>query len=261
MKSNKRIFLLVEATFLIFMHLIIKPFVVPSVKQENQKIKYMRLLRFAVVGFCLMGMTAFGQEEAKTPEKRAEVRINKLDEQVDLTDKQKEKLQALSVDFITSQQKIKADETITDEVKKSQIKELRQKHKEAVKEILTEEQIAKLEEIRKQKKEEKRKKTLEEKMRAKTDMMSEKLELSEEQDEKLYVLNVKVAQKIKAIKEDPDMTDAKKKEFIKGNKEDYMRVLGTILTEDQMKKFETWKAEKKAKHKEEHDKPEEKSEE
>lgn len=220
----------------------------------------MRLLRFAVVGFCLIGLTAFGQETTKSPEEKAENRINKLDEHVDLTDKQREKIEALTIDLIESTRKIKMDESISEEVKKSQIKALRDEHKEALKEILTEEQIAKLEELREEKKEEKRKKTLEEKMRAKTDRMTEELGLTPQQDADLYRLNIKVAQKIRAIKEDPDMSDEKKKEFIQGNKQDYKNVLSTILTEEQMKKFEEMKAEKKA-QREEKKKTEEKSEE
>ncbi len=63
--------------------------------------------------------------------------------------------------------------------------------------------------------------------------LTTELSLTVDQIEQIHNLNVKVASKIQAIKDNPDLEAAKKQEFIRGNREDHKRVMATILTEDQ----------------------------
>ena len=88
-------------------------------------------------------------------------------------------------------------------------------------------------------------KSLEDKARTKTDKLRDALELTEEQEEQVYQLNLKVAQKIQVIKEDESMTPERKKEFIRGNKNDHKAVMKTILTEEQFAEYEEILAAKK----------------
>lgn len=89
-------------------------------------------------------------------------------------------------------------------------------------------------------------KTPEEKAAEMTAEMTEALALTTEQVEKVSMLNLKVANKIDVIINDDSMDNAKKKEFIAGNKADHKNVMTTILTGDQMATYEAWMAKKKA---------------
>ena len=203
----------------------------------------MKVLRFALIGLCLSSGLTFAQEGKANAEAKAERMVEKMAENLELSDEQREKVEAVGVEMIQTKQKIKHDETISEEVQKEQLKALKETFNSEMKEILSEEQYAKFKENHRKNSG----KSLEEKARAKADRMTEELGLSEEQNEQVYQLNLKVANKIKAIKERDDLSDEKKKEFIKGNKKDYKSVLSIILTEEQMTKLKELKAEKKEK--------------
>lgn len=205
----------------------------------------MKVLRFALVGICFSTSLVFAQENKPNPEVKANEMATKMAEHLELTDEQKEKVEAIGLEMIQTKQKIKQDESLSDDARKEQLKALHQEFKTEMKEVLTEEQYNKFKEHKKEQKDEWKAKTLEEKAQMKTDKMAEMLELSEEQKEQVYQLNLKVANKIKAIKEREDLSEEKKKEFIRGNKKDFKAVLGTILTEEQMAKFEAMKEERK----------------
>ncbi len=78
--------------------------------------------------------------------------------------------------------------------------------------------------------------TPEERAKLQTKKMTKELNLTDEQVEKVAALNLKVEQKIQAII-DGEMSEERKKEFIEGNKNEKMKVLSTILTKEQMKKY------------------------
>lgn len=204
----------------------------------------MKYLKFAIVAVCLIGgLTAYGQEgEKMTPEAKAEKMTIKLVEKLELDEGQKEKVEAINLEFVQSANKLKTNSEISDDDKKSEFKSLKEDYKASMKDVLTEEQFAQFSEM---KKGHKSKKTLQEKARAKTDRMTEQLGLNAEQEAKLYDLNVKVAMKIQAIKKNEEFSDEKKKKFINGNKQDYKRVLKSILTEEQMERLEELKKKKK----------------
>ncbi len=73
---------------------------------------------------------------------------------------------------------------------------------------------------------------------AQTSRMEQVLDLTPEQKEQVHALNVKVTQKIHAIRENTSLTDDKKNEFIAGNMTSKRRVLTTFLTPDQMEKYD-----------------------
>lgn len=80
---------------------------------------------------------------------------------------------------------------------------------------------------------------------AQTEKMIELLSLTEEQIEKVRALNLKVATKIDVIRNDETMTAERKKEFIKGNREDHKSMLRSILTDEQFATYEAHLAAKK----------------
>ncbi|MFT6983550.1 MAG: hypothetical protein ACJAUD_002328 [Crocinitomicaceae bacterium] len=78
-----------------------------------------------------------------------------------------------------------------------------------------------------------------------TAAMTEALSLTAEQVENVQILNLKVANKIQAIKDNDALDAAKKKEFINGNKKDHLVIMRTILTDEQLVTYEAWLSEKK----------------
>ncbi|MFT6923871.1 MAG: hypothetical protein ACJA1C_002891 [Crocinitomicaceae bacterium] len=78
-----------------------------------------------------------------------------------------------------------------------------------------------------------------------TAAMTEALSLTAEQVENVQILNLKVANKIQAIKDNDALDTAKKKEFINGNKKDHMVIMRSILTDEQLVTYEAWLSEKK----------------
>ncbi len=71
-----------------------------------------------------------------------------------------------------------------------------------------------------------------------TNRMKTALDLSDAQEPNVYFLNKKVAEKIAAIQKNADLTDDKKQEYIKGNLIDRRRAMSSILTPDQLEKFD-----------------------
>ncbi|MFT6281263.1 MAG: putative transglutaminase-like cysteine proteinase [Salibacteraceae bacterium] len=78
-----------------------------------------------------------------------------------------------------------------------------------------------------------------------TAAMTEALSLTAEQVENVQILNLKVANKIQAIKDNDALDAAKKIEFIYGNKKDHLVIMRTILTDEQLVTYEAWLSEKK----------------
>jgi len=64
------------------------------------------------------------------------------------------------------------------------------------------------------------------------------LALSPEQVSQIEALNEKVIQKIEAIRDNTQMDDSKKREFIRGNQGDHKLVMSTILTPEQFAEYE-----------------------
>ncbi len=202
----------------------------------------MKIVKYAVAA-CIVsvGFTSMAQEDAqkaKCKEKKEHAM-----EALELSDDQRAEIDALREEMKDKRATLKADESLDEAARKEEMKALKSEHKEAISEILTEDQLAKLEEIKAEKKAERKAKrdaiTPEEVAEKQTAKMLEVIDnLTSEQEEQLHALNLKVAMKIDAIKKDETMTDEKKKEFIKGNKEDKRRMLETILTEEQLAQWD-----------------------
>ena len=207
----------------------------------------MKIMRLLLVGALLSTSVVFAQE--KSVEEVAEKKVEKLTEKIDLSKEQADKIQTLTVEFITLKKKIKADESINEEAQKTQIKEAGKTNREQIKEILTDQQLTKLKEFNEDRKNIDPKKQAEKR----TKLLTDELELTENQVERVKVLSLKVTEKIKAIIEDDSMSREKKKEFIEGNKTDYKNAMKSILTADQFVKYEVMLEEMKAKKEVKHD--------
>ncbi|HLW29460.1 MAG TPA: hypothetical protein VKX29_01275 [Brumimicrobium sp.] len=108
-------------------------------------------LSILVLGI-LFSSVAFAQEQKSelTKEQRKEQRVDKLAEELELTEEQKEQYIELRQIAYLERQKIRSDEMLDEDAKKSAMKELRSGNKEKLSELLTEEQALKLQAMKKE---------------------------------------------------------------------------------------------------------------
>ena len=183
----------------------------------------------------------------KSPEERAAHMTEKLSTELSLSAEQKTEIEKINATYLADMHAIKENSEMQEEQKHEALKELRKNWKSSVQNELTEEQKAKMEELKEDRKE-MQKLTPAEKAENKTAKMKEELGLSEEQTQQVRELNRKVADKIEAIRNDETISPEKKKEFIQGNRKDYKRVLSSILTPEQLTKYEELKKSQRHEH-------------
>lgn len=195
-------------------------------------------------GIVLAGASAFAQETttnevaAKNVEnEHPDLKYNAMLDALDLTEEQRVKVKEIQENCRGLKRTLEADNTLTEESRKVKISELHQVKRESINAILTDSQRHKLKEMKDGQNDE-NDKTLGEKAEAQTQRLKESLSLTDEQVVKVRDLNLTVLTKIEAIQKNESLTDEKKREFIKGNKEDHKRVMESILTADQLKKYE-----------------------
>jgi periplasmic protein CpxP/Spy len=88
----------------------------------------------------------------KSRDKRQEMqaqRMDKMKKDLALTNDQASKLKSMNEGYKTKMESLKKDESLDRTAKKEQFKALHEKHKAEIKDVLTQEQIQKLEEMRK----------------------------------------------------------------------------------------------------------------
>ncbi|MFT5779297.1 MAG: hypothetical protein ACI837_002254 [Crocinitomicaceae bacterium] len=219
----------------------------------------MRILKPVLLGICaVVALSLNAQEEGahKTPAEKATKRSAYIVDKYSLNAEQAAKVEAAQFEFITSTRKIKEDESITGEVKKSQIMTAKDALHGTMKTVLTDDQFAtftadvdtKIEEKKAMREENN---TPEAKAQRKTDHIFATLtDLTEDQKTQIENLNLKVEQKIQAVKVNESLTKDQKVEYIKGNRGDYKAVLETILTEAQFAELQANKSNHKAARKE-----------
>lgn len=220
----------------------------------------MKIVKFALAA-CIVsvGFTSVAQEDTKKADCKEKCKekctsheskkAHVMDE-LDLSDDQRAEIDALREEMKEKRASLKADESLDEAARKEQIKELKAEKDAAMEEILTEDQQEKLAAMKAEKKANhkahRKDITPGEYAEKQTAKMLEVIDdITPEQEERLRILNLKVAEKIDVIKKDESMSDEKKKEFIKGNKEDKRRMLESILTEAQLAQWDEHIANKK----------------
>ena len=94
------------------------------------------------------------EQKTKSVEKRKEMQANRMEKMkkdLSLTDDQTAKLKSLNENYRNKIESLKKNESLDRTAKKGQLQALRQQHKSELKNVLSEEQIKKLEEMRKDK--------------------------------------------------------------------------------------------------------------
>jgi Spy/CpxP family protein refolding chaperone len=169
--------------------------------------------------------------------KTAKGKKGEMYQELGLTKEQGQQLKTIHQKYDKEFDKVKDNSSLTKEQKKESLIKLREQKSTEVKAILTEEQFKKWEAIKEEKKEAK--------VQEKTDDLKKELGITDEQATQLKAIHEKYKPQFKAIKDDTTKTEEQKKAALKTLKEAEKTELKTILSEEQLKKWETYKNAKK----------------
>lgn len=193
--------------------------------------KRKNILSLALFAMLLFSSSmSFAQEDEKTANKKKEM-IEKLE----LSEEQQVQIEEITTFHKEKAKEIKANESLSDDEKKSQIKALRDENKAKVEEILTVEQRDQLKEL---KANHQQAKSSDEKAEAKTKKMAEALDLTESQTEEVLNLNIRTINAIENIRSNESLSDKEKKDQSKSLKEAHKLEMETILNDEQFAKYE-----------------------
>jgi Spy/CpxP family protein refolding chaperone len=153
--------------------------------------------------------------------------------QLNLTDAQKEQFKTQKESFHKKMEELKKNDNITVKEWKTRMEALRKEQKTKMEGILTADQKAQIE---KMKTEHKAMKEIDAK--ARMEKMKLHLGLTDEQAAKISKNRTEMMEKMKALRENDKMDPEKKKEQMKELMKKQKEEMKSILTEDQMKKFQ-----------------------
>ena len=170
-------------------------------------------------------------QRERTPEQRG-YRDKRMAEKIKLSDEQKQKAKALNEDYRKKMDELRKKDDILVKDWRNQMTELNKKHKEDMSALLNKEQKAQIEKMKME-----RKKIAEIDANARMEKMKLRLDLNNDQVEKIKKQNSEMHEKMKAIHENKSQDMMKKREemktLIQKNKEN----MRSILNEEQMKKM------------------------
>jgi Spy/CpxP family protein refolding chaperone len=153
--------------------------------------------------------------------------------QLNLTDAQKDQFKAQKESFRKQMEELKKNDNITVKEWKSRMETLRKDHKTKMQAILTPDQKARIEKMKAE-----HKAMMEVDAKARMEKMKIHLGLTDEQAAKINKNRTEMIEKMKALREDDKMDPEKKKEKMKEIREKQKEQMKSILTEEQMKKFQ-----------------------
>jgi len=153
--------------------------------------------------------------------------------QLNLTDAQKEQFKAQRESFHKQMEELKKNDNITVKEWKSRMETLRKDQKTKMQGILTTEQKGQIE---KMKAEQKAMQEIDAK--ARMEKMKLRLGLTDDQVAKMNKNRAEMSEKMKALREDDKMDAGKKKEQMHDLMKKQKEQMKSILTEEQMKKFQ-----------------------
>ena len=202
-----------------------------------------KLVAFTLV-LALSGTTLFAQQTRATHKKKTghgmEHSKKEAFKNLDLTEAQQKQLKADNESFKAKMDALNKEENITVKEQKARKAALMAEQKAKRDVLLTTEQKTKLEADRKTMGE--KHKAMDKKRGAN---MQKELGLSNDQAAKLKAQNQANQAKVKAIKDNSDLTEAQKREQIKAVKDAAITERKQILTEEQQEKMKAMKKDKK----------------
>lgn len=158
---------------------------------------------------------------------------NQMDlQKLNLTEDQKTKLKTQKQNMRSQMEELKKNENITVGEQRAKMEAIRKDNKTKMANIFTTDQKAQLEAMKKEKMQQHK-----EMAKKRSEKMQSTLNLTEAQKAQLDKKRADMQQKIKAIKEDKNLTEQQKKEKFMELKKSQKGSLKSVLTEDQLKKM------------------------
>ncbi|HMK19481.1 MAG TPA: hypothetical protein VK492_14860 [Chitinophagaceae bacterium] len=185
--------------------------------------------KIIVLMLAMVTIIAAQAQKERNPEERGHS-DKMMAEKLKLSDEQKQKAKALNEDYRKKMDELRKKDDILVKDWRNQMTELNKKHKENMSALLSKEQIEKYKV--------ERKKMAEIDANARMEKMKLRLDLNNDQVEKIKKQNSEMREKMKAIHENESQDMVKKREemkvLIQKNKEN----MRSILNEEQMKKMQ-----------------------
>ena len=200
-------------------------------------------MKKAILGICLAAFVAVGafaqdQEQPGFSDHHYGHQRFDMMSQLNLSDQQKSELKTINEDFKQQMTDLKKNEDITVREWKSKMATIRKDHHEKVQNVLTDDQKASLKKMMQEHRAEMRKHSAH-----RLEQMKKDLNLTDDQVASLKKNHEDMAQKFKAIRDDKSLSDDQKKAQLKDLREQQQNSLKSILTPEQMQK---WQQEKKS---------------
>ena len=152
--------------------------------------------------------------------------------ELNLTDAQKEQFKTQRESMRKQMEELKKNDNITVKEWRSKMEAMRKDNREKMQNILTADQKARVQQLKKEQQGRRQ-----EKMRGMQDRMKSRLGLTDEQSAKLDKNRKDMMEKMKTIREDKSLSEDQKKEQLKALHEQQKSNLKSILTEEQLKKM------------------------
>lgn len=156
--------------------------------------------------------------------------------QLNLSEAQKEQFKVQKQSFQKQMDELKKNDNITVKEWKSKMETLRKDHKAKMENIFTAEQKAKLEKMKEEKKA-----MHQVDAKARLEKMKIHLGLTDDQAAKLSTNRTKMAEKMKALRENKSLPEEKKRAEMKELMKQQQESMKSILTEEQLKKMKEGK--------------------
>jgi Spy/CpxP family protein refolding chaperone len=203
-------------------------------------------MKKAIIGMALAAFIALGasaQDQSMSLADRPKGHYNRIDklQQLNLTDEQKTELKSIDENFKQQMTDLKkSEDKITVTEWKSKMATIRKDRHEKVEKVLTDEQKASLKNMKRE-----HGRHMRQDKHNRIEKMKKELNLTDDQVNSLKKNHEAMEQKIKAVREDKNLTEDQKKAEVKKFKKEQHESLKSILTEEQLKKFEEQKKQHK----------------
>lgn len=171
-------------------------------------------------------------QEKEIPRERKEFRDKMMAERLKLTEEQQQRAKTLNENFRKQMTELRKKEDITVKEWRNQAMELNKKHREEMRNLLTNEQKDRMEKFKLE-----RKQMTDIDADAKLEKMKLRLDLNKEQFEQLKKQRAETMEKMRSIRENNAMDMMNKRAEIRALMERRRENMKSILTEDQMKKM------------------------
>jgi predicted transglutaminase-like cysteine proteinase len=192
----------------------------------------------------MMATTLMFAQRRVDPMERATRQAENMKSEMGLDEVQFNAVKAVLEEYAAKITFVRRDSALSEEIKRERVAKLHHEREASLKKVLSQEQYEKLVADRSNHATKQRPRMTKHHEHY-FDRMQKELSLTEEQAEKLKKINKEFGQKFRAVTSDSTIAQEDKKARAKQVREEYRSKMKSILTEEQLKKWETLEAERK----------------